>query len=136
SNTQSTLRLHQNMRKYHVGTNGWSDIAQHVTVGKDGRVVTGRPITKAPASATGHNGSSSWHPFMFETVGNFDVGHDKLAGKQLESVLAILHFFNVEKGKPIHLHNEFSSKTCPGTSISKVALIKEAKAYKPGKGGN
>lgn len=136
SNNQSTLQLHKNMRNYHMNTNGWGDIAQHVSIGKDGKVVLGRSITLRPISASYYNGSQNWHPFMFETIGNFDVGHDKLHGVQLASVLAILHFFHVVSGKPIKFHREMSSKTCPGSGLDKAKITAQAKAYKKGSSGH
>lgn len=133
SNKQSTLQLAKNMRNYHMNHNHWADIAQHITIGADGKIVLGRSITRQPASATGYNGSNSRHPFMFETIGNFDVGHDKLEGAQLASVLAVLHFFHVNHGKPIHFHREMSTKTCPGSGLNKAKITAQAKAYKPGR---
>lgn len=136
SNKESTLQLHKNMRNYHVNTNKWSDIAQHVSIGKDGKVVLGRHITKSPASASGYNGSANWHPFMFEMIGDFDVGRDKLEGKQLESVLAICHYIHVTHGKPIKFHREMSSKSCPGSGIDKAKFVQQVKNYKSGETNN
>lgn len=133
SSGNNTLQLHKNMRNYHVNHNGWSDIAQHLSLGKNGEVVLGRYIGTSPASATGYNGNTGSHPFMFETIGNFDKGEDKLDGAQLKTVLAILHYFVDDMNKPLKFHNEMSSKTCPGSGISKTALLKEVHAYKRGK---
>lgn len=124
------------MRNYHMRTRGWGDIAQHVSIGKNGEVVLGRSITLRPISASYHNGTSAWHPFMFETIGNFDVGHDKLQGVQLASVLAILNYFHVGLGKPIKFHREMSSKTCPGSGVDKAKITAQAKAYKAGSTGH
>lgn len=133
SSKGSTLALHQNIRKYHVKSRGWSDIGEHLTIGKDGLAAAGRDIKRAPASATGHNGGTR-HPFMFEMIGNFDKGNDKLEGAQLDTVLALAHFFHVEMGKPIKFHREMGPKTCPGTGIDKAAFVKQAKNYDPNRG--
>lgn len=110
--------LQDNMRDYHVNTNGWDDIAQHITIFPDGKIMTGRNINLAPASATGHNGTNEAHPFMFEMVGNFDVGNDKLDGAQLETAVKITRHFG-RKGIPFHFHNEFTDlKTCPGSGVN------------------
>lgn len=130
SNSQSTLQLHKNMKNFHVRTNKWSDIGQHLTIGKDGKVVLGRSVKVSPASAKGYNGNGNWHPFMFEMIGNFDKGHDELKGEQLETVLEIGHYFHVKKGKPIKFHREMSSKTCPGSGINKSKFVDEVKSYK------
>ncbi len=135
SNNQPTVDLHRNMRNYHVNTNGWQDVAQHITIGKDGKIVLGRNITMMPASATGYNGSSASHPFMFETIGNFDKGNDILGGSQLDSVLAVCHYIHVTKGKPCVFHREClingkAPKTCPGSGLDKAKFMTQVKAYK------
>src|SRR5262245_31156840 len=46
------------MWRFHTQTQGWKDIAQHVTIAPDGTVWTGRHWDMPPASAAGHNGTS------------------------------------------------------------------------------
>jgi murein L,D-transpeptidase YcbB/YkuD len=134
----STLELHQNMRHSHVDGNGWDDIAQTITIGKDGYIVLGRDIREVPVSALGHNGTKDLHPFAYEMIGNFDKGNDKLEGKQLDSAIKISRYF-YKKGKGIKFHRELLlpngkvPKTCPGTGIEKdwfMSLVK-AEVKKP-----
>ena len=66
------LRTIEAMWRYHTQTNGWSDIAQHVTVAPDGTIWTGRPWNQPPCSAAGHNGNRFAGPFMIEMIGDFD----------------------------------------------------------------
>ncbi|MYL56214.1 hypothetical protein GLW20_01685 [Virgibacillus halodenitrificans] len=123
------------MRNFHVGTRGWSDIGQHTTIGKNGDVILGRNIKIMPASAFGHNGSTNWHPFMFEMIGDFDKGRDRLDGDQLETVMEISKYF-YNKGKKIRFHREMDSrKSCPGTGISKSWFMNQVKSnsYTPPK---
>lgn len=116
--------MQDSMKDYQVKTNGWSDIAQHLTIYPDGKVMTGRNINRAPASATNYNGSDPKHPFMFEMIGNFDKGHDTLQGKQLESVLEICrHFGNIVFHREC-LINGKEPKSCPGTGIDKELFVK------------
>lgn len=119
----TTLQLHKNMRNFHVNTNKWDDIAQNITIGKDGDIITGRDIRWIPISAKYYNGTSSWHPFAYEMIGNFDKGNDKLDGKQLDSAIKISRYFYL-KGKGVKFHRELlingkQPKTCPGTGIEK-----------------
>lgn len=120
----------QAMYRAHL-VRGFADIAQHATVDPDGFIWDGRPLTMYPASATGHNDSDSdgAHPFMFEMIGNFDIGQERLEGAQLASSVglskAVIELF----GASPHFHREFTNqKTCPGSGISKdwfLSLLKE-----------
>lgn len=104
-------RLQNNMKNYHVNTRGWSDIGQHLTLFPDGKWLIGRDWNRNPASIKGRNHLG----FAIEMIGNFDKGHDKLAGKQLEAIVEFLRFINL----PIVFHREYAPKTCPGSGISK-----------------
>jgi hypothetical protein len=108
------------MWRYHTQTNGWDDIAQHVTIDPDGTIWTGRNWNQAPASATGHNGNSKLGPFMFEMIGDFDKGRDRFEGKQQEAALQVaaqvLHHFGLP-ANALQFHRAMSTKTCPGTGI-------------------
>lgn len=127
------LYWQNSMRSYHL-SKGWSDIAQHVTIFPDGSIVTGRDINTPPASSTGYNDSDAdgQHPFMFEMLGNFDTGHDKLEGKQLESAVKLTRYFSGGDEKKIRFHREMNpAKTCPGSGVDKawfIGLVKSTSA--------
>lgn len=114
------------MRNFHMKTNGWDDIAQHVTLFPDGSFLTGRNFGKQPVSIKGYNGSGSKIPFACEMVGDFDIGKDNLEGKQLESILKLAKFFDDQK-KYIRFHRENAPKTCPGSGIDKNEFMKAVK---------
>ncbi|MCB2377076.1 caspase family protein [Hymenobacter sp. BT635] len=118
------------MWRFHTQTNGWSDIAQHVTIGPDGSIWTGRNWNQAPASASGHNGNGQLGPFMFEMVGDFDKGKDPFGGRQREAALHvvahILRRFNLG-AKALHFHREMSTKTCPGSGIDYDKTVADVK---------
>ncbi|MGZ3215822.1 peptidoglycan recognition protein family protein [Paracoccus sp. T5] len=111
------------MWKYHTQTNGWSDIAQHVSIAPDGTIWSGRNWNAVPASAAGYNTGA----FMFETIGDFDKGKDVLQGEQLQSVLTvtatILIAFGLKPWTAVKFHNQMSQKTCPGSSIDRTSFI-------------
>jgi hypothetical protein len=116
------------MWRFHTGTQGWQDIAQHLSIAPDGTVWTGRHWDLAPASATGFNGSSIAGPFMIEMIGDFDTGHDPFDGDQKSTALTVLAALLDRFDLPveaIHFHNEMSPKTCPGTSVKRDALLAE-----------
>lgn len=116
--------LQDGMRNYHMNTLGWSDIGQHLSIMPDGVCVTGRDFYRKPASISGHNTGA----FAVEMIGNFDKGNDILGGAQKDSMIVISKWF-MDNGKQIIFHNEYSSKTCPGTSINKPEFIGEVEAY-------
>jgi hypothetical protein len=123
------------MRNYHL-SKGWSDIAQHLTVDPAGGLWTGRDWDRSPASAVGHNGSSSAGPFMIETVGLFDKGYDEFKAPQKTAVLgvivAVLRKFGLSE-TALRFHNEFTNgKSCPGNAIDLNKMRAEVKALLTG----
>jgi len=119
------MKLQNGMRNYHMRTNGWSDIAQHLTLFPDGKFATGRPFNISPASIKGWNTGA----FAMEMIGNFDKGHDKLKGKQKENLLKLIKYFVEKYGQDsIKFHREGPNvkKTCPGSALNKNELIREA----------
>ena len=108
------------MHRYHTRRLGWSDIAQHVTIDKEGTIWTGRDWNAPPASSGGHNGTRTAGPFMFEMIGDFDVGNDLFEGAQRETAIAVVALVQERFGlKPetLRFHSDMSGKTCPGSAI-------------------
>jgi hypothetical protein len=120
----------QAMYNYHVHTNGWSDIAQHVSISSDGTIWTGRPWNKSPASAVGFNSNKV---FMFETIGDFDVGKDPLTGPQLDTVVLVIATLMSHFGlgnSALRFHNEMTTeKTCPGNDVRKQDILDKVAAF-------
>jgi Putative peptidoglycan binding domain/N-acetylmuramoyl-L-alanine amidase len=122
--------LQDGMKNYHTKSRGWQDIGQHATIFPDGSVMTGRNINVPPASAYGHNDGDNdgQHPFMFEMIGDFDKGKDKLQGPQLATAVAITRAFSDANVNKIKFHREMDPhKSCPGTGVDKswfVGLVK------------
>ncbi|MBK5297470.1 MAG: caspase family protein [Vicinamibacteria bacterium] len=119
------LRTVEAMWRHHTQTNGWSDIAQHVTIAPDGTIWTGRVWNQPPCSAAGHNGNRFAGPFMIELIGDFD-GRDRLEDPQLDAALDVIARLQRRSGLPPHalrFHNEMSPKTCPGARLDKAAIV-------------
>lgn len=124
------LALMQSMWRFHTGTQGWSDIGQHATIDPDGYVWDGRSLRTPPASSTNHNDSSpdNRHPFMFEMIGNFDVGQEVLQGVQLATSVGLTKAVMAQSKRGsdmVHFHREYDTqgKTCPGSGIDKSWFI-------------
>jgi len=119
------VRTIEAMWRYHTQTNGWSDIAQHVTIAPDGAIWTGRPWNQPPCSAAGHNGNRFAGPFMIEMIGDFD-GRDRLEDPQLDATLEVIARVQRRSGLPpqaLRFHNEMSPKTCPGAGVDKAVIV-------------
>ena len=121
-NGSNGIALQNAMRNYHVNSNKWQDIGQHVTLLPDGLFVTGRNFGTTPASIKGYNTGS----FAMEMLGNFDIGYDKFEVAQKESALKLTKYF-LDKSRYVRFHRENSGKTCPGSSIDKNTFLAEAR---------
>ena len=118
---------------HHTQVNGWSDIAQHITIDPRGMIWTGRDWNRSPASATGFNGNTGSGPFMFEMIGDFDEGKDPFDGEQKRAVIGvvakILRRFNLPI-EALRFHNQMSTKTCPGSAIDRANFRDEVIAVR------
>lgn len=113
------------MCQFHVETRKWDDIAQHVSVAPDGAIWTGRDWNKTPASVGGVLNAGA---FMFEAIGNFDAGHDRLEGEQLTSVVHVIRAVQRRFRLPpeallFHRDVPVTAKTCPGTTVDKAEIL-------------
>ena len=119
------------MRRFHMEQNGWSDIAQHITIDPQGGLWTGRNWNLAPASAVGHNGTSAEGPFMIEIVGDFDAGQDPFDGNQRKATIDVVaHLMSAFglKETDLKFHNEMTGqKTCPGSGITRLQVLQRVK---------
>ena len=116
------------MWEFHTQTQGWSDIAQHISIAPDGTIWTGRSWNQPPASAKGFNGNASAGPFMFETIGDFDRGKDLFEGAQKATVLGVIAHVQRRFGlKPetLRFHNMMSEKSCPGSALDYDTVLRE-----------
>lgn len=125
------------MRRFHIDVLRWFDIGQHLTVGPDGSLWTGRDLDRPPASAAGHNGSAQEGPLMIALVGDFDRGRDPFTGSQAEEAYAAIASICV----PFHLPPEATrflwefnpAKTSPGTSLVLADFRAEVKKRMTGR---
>ena len=121
------------MWRFHTETNGWRDIAQHITIDPEGNIWLGRDWNLPPASAAGHNGNAAFGPFMFEMVGNFDKNCDPFDGAQKDTALQVVVLVQQRfelATDTLRFHNMMSAKSCPGTAIDYAAVLAEVEASK------
>ena len=139
---EDELTRQNNMKSYHVNTNGWDDIAQHFTIFPNGKIVTGRSL--ANTTAIGIRGWN-YNKICIEIYGNFDHGQDVMTNEQKQAVIAVYgelcKKFNITPSiSTIRCHAWFTSggsylgtyvpgrsaKTCPGTNFMGFGNSKEA----------
>ncbi|CAN5480721.1 hypothetical protein BH10PSE16_BH10PSE16_15850 [soil metagenome] len=135
---QADFRGHDtivSMWRYHTQVNGWSDIAQHITIDPEGMVWLGRNWNLPPASAAGHNGNKAFGPFMFEMIGDFDTGRDPFGGAQKDAALRVVALVQSRFHLPassLRFHNAMSPKSCPGSALvyndilAEIELVRQA----------
>lgn len=115
-------QLNTNMKTYHVNK-GWGDIAQHITTFPDGTILIGRDFMKKPVGIANRNTGA----FCMEQLGDFDLGQDIITVNQRNITLRLIKYFISKGTKPV-FHRQFSSKTCPGTSLHLSGMV-DASAY-------
>jgi N-acetylmuramoyl-L-alanine amidase len=124
----------ERMDRFHREERGFDCIAQHVSIAPDGTIWSGRDWNKTPASV-GYGMNEG--VFMFEVIGNFDDGHDRLEGAQLASVVTVIETVQARFRLPVQallFHHEVpqTEKTCPGSSVDKGHILRLVKAARQG----
>jgi hypothetical protein len=130
-NGKNHQALQNNMRNYHMKSNGWADIGQNLTIFPDGVILLGRELNIAPAGIKGANSNG----ICIECLGNFDKGGDTMTEAQKLSIIAVtkilLDKFGLKAIDNVTYHawwsadgreiGDFvkgaSAKTCPGTNF-------------------
>jgi len=107
------------IRKWHVEGNGWSDIGYHFVIRRDGTVENGRDLEIMGAHCKGHNQDS----IGICLVGGLDDALEaefNFMPEQLAELRRII--VDLKKQYPestLHAHNEFSNKACPCFDVKK-----------------
>lgn len=119
------------MEDYHVNHNGYSQIAQNLTIFPDGMIAICRPFDTIPAGIMGANQKG----LCIENIGNFDIGKDIMTDNHRNAVIkanAALckkydfepstdtivyhHWYDLNTGQMVE-EGSGCTKTCPGTNF-------------------
>ena len=122
------FQIQKGMKDFHVQQRGFSDIAQHFSIFKDGSILTGRGMDIPPAGIKGNNTGY----FCIEHVGDFNKGKDLMTEEQQAAIVLVSaelikkfrlplntltivyhHWFDLDTGK--RTNGSGNTKTCPGT---------------------
>lgn len=114
----------------HTLQQGWSDLAQHLTIDPDGILWTGRDWNRPPCSCPYENGNTNSGPFMITLIGDFNSGGDRFDastaqyGRTVE-VIARMQLASALTPDTLRFHRDLDrSKKCPGETIDLGFLIK------------
>lgn len=107
----------QEIKSWHVGDRGWSDIGYHFLIGRDGDVVNGRPLSRTGAHVRGRNtgtvgvcllgGHGSNERDDFEE--HFTEAQERALVTLIRRLMA-----NYPTIAKVSGHNTYAAKACPG----------------------
>ena len=105
------------IKHWHTGVRGWSDIGYHYIIIGDGKVEYGRPISKIGAHCRGHNRDS----LGVCVVGNNTVPEHKWSMQQVASLQDLVYGLKlVFPNLTVRGHNEYANTLCPGVDVQKL----------------
>ena len=109
----------QEIRRWHVQENGWSDIGYHGLFGRLGDYAEGRSLERDGAHTLGHNRDTLGLCLIGgHGSSETDAPEDHYTPEQLHALASFLqNVREVHPDVPIHGHNEFAAKACPGFSV-------------------
>jgi N-acetylmuramoyl-L-alanine amidase len=118
--TRSTAQKVAEVRRWHVGERGWSDIGYHFLIDRNGNTVEGRALGQVGAHTQGRNagtigvalfgGHGSAANDKFED--NYTPEQDKALQALLKKLRADYPTITVVSG-----HNQYAAKACPGFNV-------------------
>jgi len=108
------------IRRWHVGDNGWRDIGYHWIVDRDGSVAPGRAERVAGAHCRGRNGRSIGICLIGgHGSARTDTFRDHYTPEQDRALREVIGGIRSRHGDAVRLrgHNEYSAKACPGFDV-------------------
>ena len=108
----------QDIRRWHIEGNGWSDIGYHYVVLLDGSVRDGRPVSKIGAHCTGHNAFSIGIAYVGGCAPDGKTPRDTRTPEQKKALRELVASLQrIYPDATVHCHNEFANKACPSFKI-------------------
>lgn len=107
------------IRRWHVDENGWRDIGYHWLIGRDGKLLPGRPETEIGAGVEGHN-RGVIHICLIGGAGSVEDGRfgDSFTAAQDVTLRQQLQAIGMRtQVRRISGHNEWAAKACPGFNV-------------------
>jgi len=103
------------IRRWHVDGNGWSDIGYHFVITRSAQIQIGRSVDVVGAHTRGQNADS---------IGVCWVGRDKPTDAQYMAlvglIVSLLEKFSLDKSKVMGHFEYDNKKTCPNLDMEKL----------------
>lgn len=112
----------EQIRQMHLAR-GFSDIAYHFLIGRDGKIHTGRPSAIAGAHCKGHNTRSIGISYVGGCPVRTTPGWNKKSKdtrtpvQEAALVKLVKELRGRYPGATVHGHNEFANKACPSFNV-------------------
>lgn len=102
----------EDIKRWHIEGNGWSDIGYHCVIHINGSIAMGLPMTTIGSHCRGHNTTS---------LGVCLIGRDMFTLEQWASLRAVVRGWVAQLGplKTLGHRDLNSGKTCPGFSVAR-----------------
>lgn len=117
----TTAEKAEEIRRWHVDENGWSDIGYHYLIDRDGTAVEGRNVSRTGAHVKGHN-RGTIGICLIGGLGSSanDAFEDHFTPQQDRKLRALLSHLMIEHGfTEASGHNEYAAKACPGFNVKR-----------------
>lgn len=118
---QSVQKQADEIRRWHVEDNGWTDIGYHFVIGRVGDMCEGRQLDMIGAHTVGHN-EGSIGICLIGGAGSkaVDMAEQHFTDPQLDALAGLIEDLQ-RKFPSIHTvagHNQYAARECPGFIVS------------------
>lgn len=118
------FRLSRSIQNYHMDSNGWADMGQHLTISRGGHVMEGRNRSLKAISAENHAVGAHTANHNAHTIGVENEGSYMSATPPRELMTALVETcawlclaYGLDPAKAIVGHRDFNATSCPGDKL-------------------
>lgn len=123
----------EDIRKWHVEGNGWSDIGYHKVVYLDGSVHAGRSMLLTGAHVRNHNTGTLGYCYIGGVMSDGHTAKDTRTTAQIKTMARLtreaVRLYGIKR---VAGHNEYAAKACPSFDVRTDPSLQ--RAFKDAKG--
>ena len=112
----------EEIRRWHVEDNGWSDIGYHFLIDRDGSIAKGREVDVQGAHCRGHNATTIGICLIGGHGSNEnDTPSEHFTAVQMAALRTLIDRMREEFPaiRTVSGHNQYAAKACPGFNVGK-----------------